>query len=131
MAEGKELPMPARGADAPVASGGAPGGAAAGSDATHLVEVCSGTCCSGPLSGDSYFRELCRLAGVNPDGDGVSGDRVFRVQRVDCLDVCDSGPILRVDGNAVFKQVSLVRTEQLLDALRRGRDPSSGDLAGL
>jgi len=91
--------------------------------ATHLLEVCSSYCGASHLDGDRFFQELCRLAGVASADGGTSADGVIKLQRVECLDVCDAGPILRIDGTTVYKQISVEDAGSLIERLRRGREP--------
>ncbi len=91
---------------------------------SHLIEVCSSSCCSGHVDGEQFFRNLCRLAGVDPEQGGASTDGLFRLQRSECLDVCDAGPILRLDGAETYKQISIDEAGKLLERLREGRGVS-------
>jgi NADH-quinone oxidoreductase subunit E len=87
--------------------------------ATHVVEVCGCSCCDGQVSGEQLFHDLCVLAGVDPEAGGASADGTVKLERAECLDACGTGPVLRVDGERIFKELSPAEAARLVEELRR------------
>ncbi len=86
--------------------------------ATHVVEVCGCSCCDGQASGEQLFHDLCVLAGVDPEAGGASADGMVRLERAECLDAYGTGPVLRIHGERIFRELSTDEAAKLVDGLR-------------
>ena len=62
----------------------------------HIISVCHGTAChvkGAPLVSDALRRHL----GLSGDAD-TTEDRLFTLERVDCLGCCTLAPVVQIDG---------------------------------
>jgi NADH-quinone oxidoreductase E subunit len=91
-----------------------------------LLQACTTTPCW--LRGSDEIVAACRrklgigIGETTPDG-------LFTLVEVECLGACVNAPILQVNDD-YYEDLDGVRTEALIDALRDGRPPPVGSLAG-
>lgn len=92
----------------------------------HL-QVCTTTPCW--LRGSDAIVDACKRAtGITEFGE-TSADGMFTMTEVECLGGCVNAPILQVDDD-FYEDMDAERTQQLLDALRRGERPKPGSMTG-
>ena len=92
----------------------------------YLLQVCTTTPCW--LRGSDEVVRTCRnklhigVGGTTPDG-------LFTLVEVECLGACVNAPILQVNDD-FYEDLDGPATEALLDALREGKPPPHGSVAG-
>ncbi len=92
----------------------------------HLLQACTTTPCW--LRGSDQVVSACKkklgigLGETTPDG-------LFTLVEVECLGACVNAPVLQVNDD-YYEDLDAKRTEALIDALKEGRPPSAGSLAG-
>jgi NADH-quinone oxidoreductase E subunit len=92
----------------------------------YLLQLCKTTPCW--LRGSDELLEACeRKLGVGVGG--TTADGVFTLVEVECLGACVNAPILQVNDD-FYEDLDGPKTEALLDALRDGKPPPVGSLAG-
>jgi NADH-quinone oxidoreductase E subunit len=92
----------------------------------YLLQVCTTTPCW--LRRSDAVVEACE----KKLGIGIGGstpDRLFTLVEVECLGACVNAPILQVNDD-YYEDMDAASTEALLDALRAGRPPAPGSMAG-
>ena len=91
-----------------------------------LLQACTTTPCW--LRGSDAVVAACeRKLGV---GIGeTTADGLFTLVEVECLGACVNAPILQVNDD-FYEDLDATKTEALLDALRDGKPPPVGSLAG-
>ena len=93
----------------------------------YLLQVCTTTPCW--LRGSDAIVEACKRAtGITEFGE-TSADGLFTMTEVECLGACVNAPILQVDDD-FYEDLDAERTQQLLDALRRGERSKPGSTTG-
>jgi NADH-quinone oxidoreductase subunit E len=92
----------------------------------YLLQACTTTPCW--LRGSDAVVAACeKKLGVGIDG--TSADGLFTLVEVECLGACVNAPILQVNDD-FYEDLDGPKTEALLDALRDGKPPPAGSLAG-
>jgi NADH-quinone oxidoreductase E subunit len=92
----------------------------------YLLQACTTTPCW--LRGSDDVVAACErklgiaMGGTTPDG-------LFTLVEVECLGACVNAPILQVNDD-YYEDADGPKVEALLDALREGRAPPPGSLAG-
>jgi NADH-quinone oxidoreductase subunit E len=92
----------------------------------YLLQACTTTPCW--LRGSDEVVAACEkklgvgIGGTTPDG-------LFTLVEVECLGACVNAPILQVNDD-YYEDMDGASTERLLDALREGKPPPIGSLAG-
>jgi len=92
----------------------------------YLLQACTTTPCW--LRGSDAVVETCEkrlgiaVGGSTPDG-------LFTLVEVECLGACVNAPILQVNDD-FYEDLDGPATEALIDALRQGRIPPPGSVAG-
>jgi NADH-quinone oxidoreductase subunit E len=92
----------------------------------YLLQACTTTPCW--LRGSDDVVAACErklgiaMGGTTPDG-------LFTLVEVECLGACVNAPILQVNDD-YYEDLDGTKTEALLDALRDGKPPPVGSLAG-
>jgi NADH-quinone oxidoreductase subunit E len=92
----------------------------------YLLQACTTTPCW--LRGSDEVVRACQ----NKLGIGVGGtttDGLFTLVEVECLGACVNAPILQVNDD-FYEDLDGPATEALLDALREGKQPPPGSIAG-
>ncbi|HEX7390513.1 MAG TPA: NAD(P)H-dependent oxidoreductase subunit E [Acidiphilium sp.] len=85
----------------------------------HL-QVCTTTPCW--LRGSDAVMAACRYA-------AEADSETFSIEEVECVGACVNAPVLQVNDD-LYEDLDSVRTEALLDALRRGEAPKPGSTIG-
>jgi NADH-quinone oxidoreductase subunit E len=92
----------------------------------HLVQVCTTTPCW--LRGSDDIVAACKKH-IAPTPHTISADGKFTWVEVECLGACVNAPMLQI-GKDFYEDLDGPKTEQLLDAFRRGQKPSPGPQNG-
>lgn len=91
-----------------------------------FLQACTTTPCV--LRGSDEVVAACeRKLGIGIGG--TSADGLFTLVEVECLGACVNAPILQVNDD-YYEDLDGPKTEALLDALRAGKPPPAGSLAG-
>jgi NADH-quinone oxidoreductase E subunit len=92
----------------------------------YLLQACTTTPCW--LRGSDAVVAACeKKLGIGVGG--TSADGLFTLVEVECLGGCVNAPILQVNDD-FYEDLDGPLTEALLDALRAGKPPPTGSLAG-
>src|SRR5205814_442089 len=92
----------------------------------YLLQACTTTPCW--LRGSDDVVAACeRRLGIHMGG--TTEDGLFTLVEVECLGACVNAPILQVNDD-FYEDLDGPATEALLDALRDGKSPAVGSLAG-
>jgi NADH-quinone oxidoreductase E subunit len=92
----------------------------------YLLQACTTTPCW--LRGsDDVVRTCEQKLGVGMGGSTADG--LFTLVEVECLGACVNAPVLQVNDD-FYEDMDAASTEKLLDALRDGRPPAPGSMAG-
>jgi len=92
----------------------------------YLLQACTTTPCW--LRGSDAVVAACeKKLGIGIGG--TSEDGLFTLVEVECLGACVNAPILQVNDD-FYEDLDGASTEVLLDALREGKPPPIGSLAG-
>jgi NADH-quinone oxidoreductase subunit E len=92
----------------------------------YFLQACTTTPCW--LRGSDAVVAACeKKLGIGVGG--TTGDGVFTLVEVECLGACVNAPILQVNDD-FYEDLDGPATEALLDALREGKPPPIGSLAG-
>ncbi|MBV9829936.1 MAG: NADH-quinone oxidoreductase subunit NuoE [Alphaproteobacteria bacterium] len=92
----------------------------------YFLQACTTTPCW--LRGSDEVVAACeRKLGIHMGGSTTDG--LFTLTEVECLGACVNAPILQVNDD-FYEDMDGALTEQLLDALRDGRPPPVGSMAG-
>jgi NADH-quinone oxidoreductase E subunit len=92
----------------------------------YLLQACTTTPCW--LRGSEAVVAACeKKLGIGVGGS--TSDGMFTLVEVECLGACVNAPILQVNDD-FYEDLDGAKTEALLDALREGRPPPVGSLAG-
>ena len=90
------------------------------------LQACTTTPCV--LRGSDAVVAACeRKLGIGIGG--TTADGLFTLVEVECLGACVNAPILQVNDD-FYEDLDAASTERLLDALREGKPPPVGSLAG-
>jgi NADH-quinone oxidoreductase subunit E len=92
----------------------------------HL-QVCTTTPCW--LRGSDEVVAACRKVTGIKGWHETSADGLFTMTEVECLGACVNAPILQVDDD-FYEDLDGPRTEELLEALKRGERPKPGSVIG-
>ncbi len=93
----------------------------------YHLQVCTTTPCW--LRGSDEVTAACRHATGVKDWHETSADGLFTVTEVECLGACVNAPILQVNDD-FYEDMDGVKTEALIEALRRGDKPEAGSMGG-
>lgn len=89
----------------------------------YHLQACTTTSCW--LRGSDDVVAACKKAtGIQHFGE-TSEDGMFTLTEVECLGACANAPILQVDDD-YYEDLDGPRTEQLIEALRKGERPAYG-----
>jgi NADH-quinone oxidoreductase E subunit len=92
----------------------------------YLLQACTTTPCW--LRGSDEVVAACeKKLGIAMGGSTADG--LFTLVEVECLGACVNAPILQVNDD-YYEDMDAASTERLLDALRAGRPPQPGSMAG-
>jgi len=94
---------------------------------TFHLQVCTTTPCW--LCGSDAIVQACKDATGIAEFGQTSADGMFTMTEVECLGACVNAPILQVNDD-FYEDMDADRTNQLLDALRRGERPKPGSMTG-
>ncbi len=87
----------------------------------YHLQVCSTLMCA--LAGsDELWDELVRELDVQPGE--VSPDGRFSVQKVECLGSCGTAPMMQINDEGYYENVTRSKCHRLLAELRQGRKPA-------
>jgi NADH-quinone oxidoreductase E subunit len=92
----------------------------------YFLQACTTTPCW--LRGSEAVVEACKKK-LGIDVGGSTPDGIFTLVEVECLGACVNAPILQVNDD-FYEDMDAALTDQLLDALRDGRPPPVGSMAG-
>lgn len=84
----------------------------------HL-QICGTTPCQ--LRGSEQIIEACEKHLGIKSGE-TTADRLFTIQEVECLGACANAPMLQVNGEWVYEDLTPENTVQLLENLKKGTD---------
>jgi hypothetical protein len=82
----------------------------------HL-QVCGTTPCM-VRGSDAVFAAICDYCGIKPGQ--TSDDALFSVSEVECLAACANAPMMQVNNEEVYEDLTYDLTLQLLDDLKNG-----------
>jgi NADH-quinone oxidoreductase subunit E len=86
----------------------------------YHLQVCSTLMCS--LAGsDELWDELVEQLDVQPGE--LSPDRMFSVQKVECLGSCGTAPVVQLNDAGYYENVSRRRCHELIALMRSGITP--------
>jgi NADH-quinone oxidoreductase subunit E len=92
----------------------------------HL-QVCTSTPCW--LRGSDEVVAACRaVIGIHGWGE-TSADGMFTMTEVECVGACVNAPVIQVNDD-FYEDLDAESTKQLLEALRRGEQPTPGPTKG-
>ena len=87
----------------------------------YHLQVCSTLMCA--LAGsDELWDYLVETLDVQPGE--VSADGLFSVQKVECLGSCGTAPVVQLNDEGYYEQVSRRRCDALIAAMRAGQPPA-------
>lgn len=91
----------------------------------YHLQVCSTLMCS--LAGaDELWDELVELTDVQPGE--VSPDRLFSVQKVECLGSCGTAPVIQLNDSGYYENVTRRKCHELIALMKGGVAPRSDHL---
>ena len=93
----------------------------------YHLQVCTTTPCW--LRGSDEVVAACRKVTGIKGWKQTSDDKLFTMTEVECLGACVNAPILQVNDD-FYEDLDGPRTEQLLNALKRGEAPKPGSMTG-
>ena len=86
----------------------------------YHLQVCSTLMCS--LAGaDELWDELVELTDVQPGE--VSSDRLFSVQKVECLGSCGTAPVIQLNDSGYYENVTRRKCHELIALMKGGVAP--------
>ena len=86
----------------------------------YHLQVCSTLMCA--LAGsDELWDHLVETLDVQPGE--VTADGLFSVQKVECLGSCGTAPMLQLNDDGYYEQISRSRCDALIAAMRAGQPP--------
>lgn len=86
----------------------------------YHLQVCSTVMCS--LAGsDELWDHLVEMLDVQPGE--VSPDGRFSLQKVECLGSCGTAPLMQINDDGYYEQVTPSKCARILDALRADLQP--------
>ena len=92
----------------------------------HFVQICTTTPCW--LRGSDGIVGACKSKlGIDPGE--TTADRQFTVIEVECLGACVNAPMVLI-GDNYYEDLTPERMEAMIDALREGRQITTGSQAG-
>ncbi len=92
----------------------------------HHVAVCTNLSCY--LRGaEQVYEAVCQRTGATAGG--VSEDGKWSVERAECLGSCDTAPMLQLDNDGYYENLTVESTLELLGELERGNVPTPTALA--
>jgi NADH-quinone oxidoreductase subunit E len=84
------------------------------------IAVCTNLSCY--LRGaEDIYDAVCRRTGVHAGE--VSSDGKWSVERAECLGSCDTAPMLQVNNDGYYENLTVESVSDLLDRLDRGETP--------
>ena len=87
----------------------------------YHLQVCSTLMCS--LAGaDELWDELVSVLDVQPGE--VSADRMFSVQKVECLGSCGTAPVVQLNDSGYYENVTRRKCHELLAQMKGGTTPT-------
>lgn len=87
----------------------------------YHLQVCSTLMCA--LAGsDALYDELVRELDVQPGE--VSSDGRFSIQKVECLGSCGTAPVVQINDEGFYENVTRRKCQRLLAALRQDQMPA-------
>lgn len=87
----------------------------------YHLQVCSTLMCS--LAGsDELWDELVQQLDVQPGE--LSPDRLFSVQKVECLGSCGTAPVVQLNDAGYYENVTRRRCSELISMMRGGITPA-------
>ncbi len=92
----------------------------------YLLQACTTTPCW--LRGSDEVLRACQKR-LDVGVGGTTSDGLFTLMEVECLGACVNAPILQVNDD-FYEDLDGPATETLLDALREGKQPPPGSIAG-
>jgi len=93
----------------------------------YHLQVCTTTPCW--LRGSDDVVAACRKVTGIKGWKQTSEDALFTMTEVECLGACVNAPVLQVNDD-FYEDLDGPRTEQLLEALKRGETPKPGSMTG-
>ena len=91
----------------------------------YHLQVCSTLMCS--LAGaDELWDEIVELTDVQPGE--VSEDRLFSVQKVECLGSCGTAPVVQLNDSGYYENVTRRRCHELIALMKGGVAPLTDHL---
>jgi len=94
---------------------------------TYHLQVCTTTPCW--LRGSDQVVAACRKVTGIKGWKETSADGKFTMTEVECIGACVNAPVIQVNDD-FYEDLDGARTEQLLEALRRGEVPKPGSTTG-
>jgi NADH dehydrogenase (ubiquinone) flavoprotein 2 len=85
----------------------------------YHLQICGTTPCQ--LRGAEKIIEACEKHLGIKNGE-TTPDRMFTIQEVECLGACANAPMLQVNGEWVYEDLTPENTVQLLEDLKKGTD---------
>jgi NADH-quinone oxidoreductase subunit E len=93
----------------------------------YQLQICRTTPCK--LRGaDDILKSVKDKLGID-DGE-VTEDGVFSLQEVECLGACCNAPMMQVNNEAYYEDLTPEIVEQLIEDFRAGRAPAPGSQRG-
>ena len=93
----------------------------------YHVQICTTTPCW--LRGSDDVVAACKkITGIGAFGE-TSADKLFTMSEVECLGACVNAPMVQVNDDN-YEDLDGPRMEELLAALKAGRVPQAGSMAG-
>jgi NADH-quinone oxidoreductase subunit E len=93
----------------------------------YHLQVCTTTPCW--LRGSDEVTAACRKVTGIKGWHETSADGMFTMTEVECLGACVNAPVLQVNDD-FYEDLDGPRTEALLEALKRGEQPTPGSVIG-
>jgi NADH-quinone oxidoreductase subunit E len=94
----------------------------------YQLEICTTTPCW--LRGSDDVVQACRDETGIQGWDETSADGMFTMTEVECLGACVNAPMLQLSNMHYYEDLDYDRTRALLQALRRGEQPTPGSTLG-
>lgn len=83
----------------------------------YVIKVCDGTACH--VRGSEEVRYLVRKHIGLPEGVDTTSDLCFTVEKVACLGACGLAPVMTINDNDVYGQLTPEALQLVLDDLKK------------
>ncbi|MCL6580288.1 MAG: NAD(P)H-dependent oxidoreductase subunit E [Firmicutes bacterium] len=94
----------------------------------YVIKVCNGTACH--VRGSDLVHSAIRRALGLEAGRKTTPDLAFTVERVNCVGACSMAPVVTVNDQEVFGEMTQAEAVRLVERLRREAEEGGAEEAG-